>query len=155
MLLYFGFLMIIIKHSLQLTRWFCTKTNRGEPWMVDENKYSAYSAVVKEVLRRKKKRTRQREQCQGAIYSPCAHVSTQCCVCYTWSSHLLECCGLTCGWMVFLCCQKSTHATWQMFTVANPNTLHLILFLSSVHVQQQQGGRTAGGFVEWMIDPGG
>lgn len=44
-------------------------------------------SVVKEMLRKK---TSRREQCQGAIYFPCAHVSTQCCVCHTWSSHLLQ-----------------------------------------------------------------
>lgn len=36
---------------------------------------------------------------------------------------------------------ESAHATRQMFTGADPNTLHLLLlFLSLVHVQQQQGG---------------
>lgn len=50
----------------------------------------------------------------------------------------------------------SPHATWQMFTVADSNTLHLFSVQASVHVhvqqqQQQQGGVDAGGFKRWVI----
>lgn len=84
-------------------------------------------------------------QCQGAIYfpsrtCPLSVMSTRGAL-IRWSA------VASVGEAGFSAVKKATHATRQMFTVAEPNTLHLFLFLSSVHVQQQQQE----GFVEWMI----
>lgn len=127
-LLYFENVMMIVNHRLH----YAALLDRD----ADENKCSVYGAVVKEALRKKEKSgASRRERGQGADSFPALHVSVRCCV-YTWSSHLLEC-WILCGRLLSLLA-KSTHATWQMFSVADPNTPHLFWCLSSEHVRRRR-----------------
>lgn len=140
---------------------FWSKTNRGEScWtsgMVVKIHILSTVLLWRLCLEKRKIRAKQARAMSGSnLSSFCAHVHAVLSLQHVELSFVgVLYCG-PCGGGCFLCCLKSPHATWQMFTVADLNTLHLFSFQASVHVpqqQQQQGGVDAGGFEQWVIWP--
>lgn len=110
-----------------------------------ENKYSLYSAVVKEMLRKKKIRTKQARAMSGSnLFSFCARVHTVFSLLHVELSFCLSAVlWPVWGWLLSLLLKKHTCHTADVHCGRSKHPSPVFISDSSVHVQQQQqrGGR--------------